>query len=68
MDNVFEVAPEAGGRWGVKQLGGASALYEDKDEAVTAAVAWAREAPPAVVRVLDPAGAVESERRYGGEG
>jgi hypothetical protein len=61
MSTLYEVVPQPGGRWELRQRNGAHTLFEDKAAAVTAAVELARAAAPGVVRVHGLDGRVESE-------
>lgn len=60
MTTIYHVSPLPGGRWQVRQEGGASAVYDRKQEAVTAAAEMARAAAPGAIKIHEPDGTVET--------
>jgi hypothetical protein len=57
---VYHVLPLPGGRWEVRQEGGATAVYDHKDAAVTAAAELARASAPGTIKIHGVDGRVES--------
>jgi hypothetical protein len=57
---VYHVLPLPGGRWEVRHEGGASAIYDQKEIAITAATELARAASPGTVKIHGLDGRVES--------
>jgi hypothetical protein len=65
--SIFHVRPAPAGRWQVDHEGSPSVLYDDKEEALTAAVELARVRKTAVVRVYSLEGKLDSEKTYANE-
>ena len=63
--HVYHVQPLPGGRWELRQEGGATAVYDDRTGAITAAVELARVQGPGTVKIHAADGSLESERPVG---